>query len=387
MVKNSITRNGKTAGHDFARVFDMTKTPYHMTDKMTPDRMSKGVMNRDRNLDGLFYYGVVTTGVFCRPSCPSKQAKTAHMKFYPTQQAAEQAGFRPCKICIKAKGDQDVGQKMVNLAVFIADNRDQSLSLATLARRVALSEAHVQKSFKALFGVSPKKFQNYLRHIQIKHDLKAGEDILSAVFGAGYGSVSRFYSQVDSGLGMTPAVYRRGGAGETIHFRTDQTRMGYIIMAATEKGLCFVMVGDDKKALIQGLYDEFPKAEIIENTQHHDQLKHWMMALDAYLTSGHVLPDMPLDLRGTAFQIKVWDFLKTIPNGQVRTYQQVAAGIGADKSVRAAASAIAKNKLAVLIPCHRVIRTDGGMGGFRWGVDRKEKLLAMEAQSAKGKPS
>ncbi len=268
---------------------------------------------------------------------------------------------------------------MKDIARYIHDHAEETLSLSRLSEKFALSPAHLQKSFKRVFGLSPKEYQNSIRLARLKKALKDGDDISGAIYEAGYGAVSRIYEQIDGRIGMTPSAYRAGGKGEDIAYAIRDTALGPMIMAATDRGVCFVHFGEDPESLIQSLSQEFPKGHIIPSpASHAPELDNWIEALNHHLSGNIPRPDIPLHLNGTAFQMRVWHFLMSVSEGDVKHYRDVAQGIGAPKAIRAAASACGANKIAVLIPCHRVLRSDGGLGGYRWGLDRKKALLENE---------
>lgn len=269
--------------------------------------------------------------------------------------------------------------RMRALATFIRAHVQEPLSLQRLAAEAALSPTHLQRTFKAVIGVSPKEFQAALRLDGFKHRLRRGDTVLDATFEVGYGSTSRVYEQVDGGLGMTPSAYRDGGAGELITYAVRDTSLGPLMMAATARGVCFVQFGDDATALIGQLRQEFACAELTPARQDVTaSLDQWIDALNDHVSHSGPRPTLPLDLRGTAFQIKVWRFLLSVRSGEVVSYSEVATAVGAPKAVRAAASACAANRVALLIPCHRVLRSDGRLGGYRWGLERKRTLLDAE---------
>ncbi|MEL7029138.1 MAG: methylated-DNA--[protein]-cysteine S-methyltransferase, partial [Pseudomonadota bacterium] len=269
--------------------------------------------------------------------------------------------------------------RMVELAGFIRAHADQRLTLQDLAARQKLSPTYLQKAFKSVIGLSPKAYQDAVRLNRLKDLLRTGGDVTGAIFEAGYGSSSRVYEKAARHMGMTPKAYRAGGAGEAITYVCRDTSFGPLMMAATDKGVCFVMFGESQAALEKQLRSEFPHADLSSSPQTDaGALDAWMDALEAHLEQGAPRPEIPLDLRGTAFQMKVWRFLLSIPEGDVVSYSEVAAGIERPSAVRAAASACGKNRIAVLVPCHRVLRGDGGIGGYRWGVERKRALLDSE---------
>ncbi|RVT43784.1 bifunctional transcriptional activator/DNA repair enzyme AdaA [Sphingobium algorifonticola] len=336
---------------------------------------------RDPAADGQFYYGVKSTGVFCRPSCPARLARPDNIVFFDTAQDAQDAGFRACLRChpLAIDGRDPATEAMRRVAAYIDAHVDQPLSLRLLADQAGLSRFHFQRTFKAVIGVSPREYQAAARLKTFKALLRDGEDILGATFEAGYGSTSRVYETVTGGLGMTPSAYRAGGAGESIAYALRDTALGPLMMAATDRGVCFVEFGMDAAALYARLEREFPAASLVPSGPAADApLDAWIAALDDHLSSGAPRPDLPLDMRGTAFQLKVWKFLLSVRPGDVVSYSELAQGVGAPKAVRAAASACAANRIGVLIPCHRALRADGGLGGYRWGLAAKRTLLDRE---------
>jgi AraC family transcriptional regulator of adaptative response/methylated-DNA-[protein]-cysteine methyltransferase len=275
--------------------------------------------------------------------------------------------------------DSSSGQKAFKAAQYIEQNSSETLSLEVLGKHCDISPFYLQRQFKKIFGISPKQFQNSIRIQRLKQSLKQGDDISGAIYEAGFGSTSRVYEQVKSNLGMTPSTYKQGGKNILITFALRETSLGHIIMAATKKGVCFVHFGDDHKTLIQALHQEFPLAELVSTPQEMDaELDHWMNKLEAHIVSNGPKPQLPLDLYGTAFQLKVWKFLTHVKEGSCVTYKDVAIGIDSPNAYRAAANACGSNNVAVLIPCHRVLRGDGQLGGYRWGTERKQYLLDAE---------
>lgn len=268
---------------------------------------------------------------------------------------------------------------MQSIARYIDRNADQSLVLAELAAQAQLSPSHLQRRFKAVLGVSPKAYQDAARLRLLKAGLKGGKSVLNAITEAGFQSTSRVYGHTTRNLGMTPTAYRAGGAGETVAYALRHTTLGPLLMAATHRGVCVAQFGDDSAALIAQLREEFPKARIVESSHTQSpELDAWIAAFESHIAGTSPRPDLPLDLRGTAFQIRVWRFLLGVAEGEVISYADVARGIGAPRAVRASASACGSNRIAVLVPCHRVIRADGGLGGYRWGLERKRLLMARE---------
>lgn len=269
--------------------------------------------------------------------------------------------------------------RFIGLARYIAAHADTRLTLDQLAARVHLSPSHMQRVFKSIFGVSPKKFQQAARGERFKALLRDGADITDAIYAAGYGSSSRVYENGVRNIGMTPKRYRAGGEGETLTWACRQTTLGPLLMAATDRGVCFAQFGEDCDALLDQLRREFPRADLrAYDGRSSQQLDRWIDALNAYIQSKQPRPELPLDLRGTAFQIKVWEFLLGLQDGDVASYSELARAIDRPGAVRAAASACAANRVAVLVPCHRILRADGGLGGYRWGLERKRALLDAE---------
>ncbi len=336
----------------------------------------QAVRKRDASYDGKLFFGVITTGVFCKPSCNSRRAKPENLRFYDSVQSAKKAGFRACKRCSPESLNQD-DDKLVNIARYIEANAHEKITLSMLADRFDLSPAHLQKAFKATIGLSPKAFQEGIRHSQFKMLLKKGESVTDAVFAAGYGSSSRVYEKATTNIGMTPGAYKAGAKNETINYICKNTRFGRLMLAATNKGVCFVMFGSSEAELCKHLSEEFSLAQI-KAVKSNKQLKEWFKAIEAYLNENQNMPNIPLDIRGTAFQLRVWAFLQSVEEGATVSYTDVANGIGQPNAFRAAASACGKNRIALLIPCHRVLRGDGSVGGYRWGVETKQALLQLE---------
>ena len=340
--------------------------------------MHRAIEARDKSYDGRFFYGVITTGVFCKPSCASRRARGENIRFFHDVPSAMQAGFRPCQRCHPTENGQGV-QWLSDIARYIERHADERLTLSHLANRAGLSPSRFQRLFKAAFGISPKVYQDAVRLRHFKRSLKQGEDVTSAIYAAGFGSTSRVYGEETRQLGMAPKTYRSGGTGETIFYACRETAVGPMLMAATDRGVCFVEFGEDERALLDQLNMEFPQARIVSSpAEDAPELDAWIDALEAYISTGAPRPDLPLDLRGTAFQVMVWRFLRTIREGDVMTYKEVAAKLDKPKAARSVGSACAANRVSVLVPCHRVLRGDGKLGGYRGGVDRKRALLDLE---------
>lgn len=354
---------------------------------LTVEECAAALKTRDRAYDGRFVYGVITTGVFCRPSCPARPARPENIRFFATPADAAKAGLRPCKRCkpLSVGGADPDSTAMAALAAFIEAHAEETLTLERLGTEAGISASHVQKRFKAAFGISPKAFQDAVRMRRLRAGLKGGDSVTGALYDAGYGSTSRLYGPALRSLGMTPSAYRSGGAGEIISHACRETALGPLLMAATDRGVCFAQFGDSEADLRDRLQAEFPNATLSPApAESAPALDQWMEALDAHLSHGAPRPDMPLDLRGTAFQIRVWRFLLSIKEGDVVSYADVAEGIGSPGAARATGTACGANRVAVLVPCHRVLRGDGALGGYRWGLERKRALLDQERAKRRG---
>lgn len=339
------------------------------------------VVARDRSQDGAFFYGVMTTGVYCRPSCASRRPLRRNVRFYATPEDAERDGLRACRRC----KPRDFGNgavltdKVQAVCRYIEANPHENLRLAALSRRVQVSPFQLQRRFKAIVGVSPKEYAEACRLKSLKQGLRDGSSVTDAIYDAGFGSSSRLYERVDTRLGMTPKQYRQGGKGIEISYAVSETPLGLLMMAATDRGLCVVQFGERASALVAQLSREYPGASIRPmQPPRSRQFTQWMQALAGYLEGIVQRLDLPLDIQGTAFQMKVWNYLRRIPYGKVRSYAEVARAIGKPAAVRAVGSACGANPVALVVPCHRVIRGDGALGGYRWGLERKRTLLDRE---------
>jgi AraC family transcriptional regulator of adaptative response/methylated-DNA-[protein]-cysteine methyltransferase len=340
------------------------------------------VLGRDRSLDGRLFYGVASTGVYCRPSCPSRRPRRRNAAFFAGAAEAERAGYRPCLRCDPRGERVEAPPAPVGKARAYLDlHFDEPVTLDTLGREAGMSPHHLQRTFKKAYGLTPKEYQDALRLQRLKSGLRNGGSVTTAIHEAGYGSASRVYEKSDARLGMPPGAYRRGGRGMAIRFGIAPTPLGRLLVAATERGVCAVALGDDDATLEAGLRTEYPMAGIERSA---DGPGEWLEAFVKYLAGDGELASIPIDVQGTAFQQRVWDALRAIPRGTKRSYAQVAAAIGQPSAARAVARACATNRVALAIPCHRVVREGGGLGGYRWGVDRKYALLALEVRGRKG---
>lgn len=351
---------------------------------MSAEECWEAVKQRDRRFDGLFLFGVRTTGVYCRPSCPARRPLRRNVRFYPTPALAERDGLRPCRRC---RPEAAVGSELARiheLCRHIETHSDEALTLESLAARAGLSRFHLQRTFKSVVGLSPKQYRDACRLHVLKRALKESKDVTEAVYEAGFGSASRVYERSNARLGMTPKHYREGGRGLSITYATTKSPLGLLLIAATDRGVCFVEFGRTTEALLKALRQEYPGAQIEPIGQPaRPEFHEWMEALARYLAGEQPSVNLPVDVRATAFQMRVWNYLQSIPSGEVRSYQEVAAAIGQPTAARAVAAACAANAVALAIPCHRVIRGSGEMGGYRWGVLRKRKLLRLESGEAR----
>ncbi|MET0917738.1 MAG: bifunctional DNA-binding transcriptional regulator/O6-methylguanine-DNA methyltransferase Ada [Burkholderiales bacterium] len=336
------------------------------------------VVVRDPKADGKFFYSVKTTGVYCRPSCAARTARPENVAFYPTAADAERAGFRPCKRC---KPDQPslAEQHAARVAELcrLIENAEHVPSLEELANHAGLSPYHLHRVFKAVTGLTPKAYAAGHRAKRVRAELGRSSTVTEAIYDAGYSSNGRFYEESNEVLGMTPTNYRAGGANTAIRFAIGECSLGSILVAASERGVCAILMGDDPGELARNLQDRFPRADLIGGDAEFERL---VAKVVGFVEAPKLGLDLPLDVRGTAFQQRVWQALREIPAGETVSYSEIANRIGSPKAVRAVAQACAANTLAVAIPCHRVIRNHGGLSGYRWGVERKRALLDREAK-------
>ena len=336
------------------------------------------VIGRDAAADGTFFYSVSTTGVYCRPSCGARPARPEHVRFHATAADAERAGFRPCRRCKpdQAPLSEQHAALIADLCRFIQD-AESAPTLDALAQRAGLSAYHLHRVFKAVTGLTPKAYAAAHRAQRVRDGLDRGATVTDAIYGAGYNSGGRFYADADGMLGMTPSAYRAGGDRMEIRFAVGECSLGSILVAATARGVCAIFIGDDPDALARELQDRFPRATLIGGEAGFEQLVAKAVGL---VEAPRVGVDLPLDVRGTAFQQRVWQALREIPAGRTLSYTELAKRIGRPKSVRAVAQACGANPVAVAIPCHRVVRNDGGLAGYRWGVERKRALIERESK-------
>lgn len=335
----------------------------------------QAVKSNDARFDGAFFLGVKTTGIYCKPSCRARLPKRENVTFYPSADEAERKGFRACLRC-RPKQTADIDPqiaKMLHACELI--EKDEIFSLEELAFELDLSPYHLQRSFKEIIGVSPKKYSEAKRMEKFKEELRGGSDVVTAMYDAGFASSSRLYEKASENLGMTPTAYKKGGQGMKINYAITECELGRILVGRTIKGLCSVAFADNDASLEANLKKEYPNAEIVKDAA---VLKDFVEEILKYLAGKNKRLDLPLDIQATAFQMQVWELLRKIPYGETVSYSQIAEKLGDKKKVRAVAQACASNRVAVVIPCHRVIGTNGKMSGYRWGIERKKKLLEGE---------
>ncbi|HJS84406.1 MAG TPA: bifunctional DNA-binding transcriptional regulator/O6-methylguanine-DNA methyltransferase Ada [Acetobacteraceae bacterium] len=338
------------------------------------------VVARDRSADGAFYYSVSTTGVYCRPSCAARLPNPRNVQFHRTRAEAERAGFRPCRRCKpdQASLEAEHAAKVAQACRRI-ESADEAPPLAELAASAGLSPYHFHRVFKAITGLTPKEYATAHRTKRVRDALKRSNTVTEAIYDAGFTSNSRFYEASDAMLGMAPSDFRAGGTNTDIQFAVGECSLGSILVARSSKGVCAILLGDDPDALLRELQDRFPRARLIGGDTSFESM---VAQVVGFVEAPGLGLGLPLDVRGTAFQQRVWQALREIPPGSTASYHEIAKRIGQPKAARAVAAACAANRLAVAIPCHRVVRRDGALSGYRWGVERKRALLAREGKAA-----
>ena len=341
------------------------------------DHFWQAMQKRDSAADGAFVFGVRSTRIYCRPSCPARRPLRRNTLFFRTNEEAERFGYRPCRRC--RPQEQDESASLVRRATAIlAENTEESVAIGSLAAQLKTSGAKLRRAFHRSTGLSPREFSQALRLERLKKLLRDGANITEALYECGYGSSSRLYEKTNSQLGMTPASYRKGGAGMRIGYTLASTSLGKVLVAATERGVSAVYLGETEGSLVESLREEYPRAELFRSAGED----RWLQEILRRVEGAPASLDLPLDVQATVFQRRVWQELQKIPRGATRTYTQVARALGKPRSVRAVARACATNPVSIVVPCHRVIRSDGTLAGYRWGLERKQKLLEREAASA-----
>src|SRR5271168_2647635 len=355
----------------------MSATTTHTQSSIAPSaaaRFWQATLARDRRADGSFVLAVRSTHIYCRPSCPARRPLRQNVVFYRTSEEAEKHGFRACRRC--RPNEISVSAALVQRAVTeLASANDDGTRLAALAAKLGATAATLRRAFRQVTGLAPRDLAEALRVARFKKMLRAGKSIADALYETGYGSSSRVYERSNAHLGMTPATYRKGGKGMKIGYSIAKSPLGKVLVAATERGISAVYLGDGEAKLVQELKDEYPRAELVPAD---DSFKRWVKEIVQRVEGKPPRIELPLDLQATAFQRRVWQELQRIPAGTTRTYSQVAKAVGNPKAVRAVARACATNPVSIVVPCHRVIREDGNLAGYRWGLSRKEQLLARE---------
>ena len=353
-----------------------TKRIAERAELVLKDARWASLLARDRGADGKFFYCVASTGVYCRPSCGARAPRPENVDFYATAEAAEAAGYRACKRC--KPNDLNPASEItarIAEACRLIERSESTPSLDTLANKVGMSRFHFHRTFKSITGVTPAQYASAQRTARMRESLERSKTVTEAIYDAGFNSSSRFYEGAHRALGMTPTEFRSGGAKAEIYFAVGQCSMGNILAAQTERGVCAILIGDDADQLLRDLQDRFPRATLVGDAPEYQHLVAKVVGLVENPKSGF---DLPLDIQGAAFQRRVWNALQQIPPGTTATYTGIAANIGMPKAVRAVAQACGANSLAIAIPCHRVIRNDGSLSGYRWGVERKRTLLQKE---------
>lgn len=354
----------------------------------SPGAMWRAIQARDRGADGQFVYAVSSTGIYCCPSCPSRKPRREHVSFFLLPQGAETQGFRPCRRCRpRAAGSYDprvqavaqVCRKIESRIVADMVDGHSGLTLTELAAPTGMAAHQLQRAFRRIIGITPRQYADARRMLRFKSSLKKGDNVTTALYQAGFGSSSRLYERAPSQLGMTPATYRKGGAGMRMRYTIADSPLGRLLVAATDRGISALYLGESKGRLEFALRKEYPRAEISEDKGGSKNLEGWVNRILDHLRGQEPSLDLPTDVQATAFQRRVWQQLRRIPYGVTRTYTQVARAVGKPKATRAVARACATNPVSVVVPCHRVVRQDGSLGGYRWGIDRKRRLVDHES--------
>jgi AraC family transcriptional regulator, regulatory protein of adaptative response / methylated-DNA-[protein]-cysteine methyltransferase len=346
-------------------------------------RCLAAVVSHDSRMDGAFVYAVRSTGIYCRPSCPSRRPRVKQLFFFQEPEAAEKAGFRPCLRCLPRLGRSNPQGEFVRRVCREIENSAEAegvVSLQYLAERMGMTASHIQRTFRQATGVTPRQYADALRVARLKSELRKGKDVTTALHEVSYGSPSRLYERSDAQLGMTPATYRRGGRGMKISYTIAACSLGRVLVAATERGISAVYLGDRDSELATALRKEYPRAEIQSESVEHSK---WVRDIVRHLAGTNPRLNLPTDVVATAFQRRVWEALQAIPLGSTRTYSEVARLIGKPGAIRAVARACATNPTSVVVPCHRVVRSDGSLGGYRWGLERKRSLLEQERRAGR----
>jgi len=344
----------------------------------------RAVQSRDRGADGAFVYGVRSTQIYCRPSCPSRKPRREQVVFFPLPAAAEQQGFRECRRCRPRTVNpsdprtQTVAKACREIDARLRDGNEARVTLSALSAPLGMSPHQLERAFRSVMSITPRQYADAQRMRRLKSQLRKGDDVTTALYDAGFGSSSRLYERAPSHLGMTPATYRQGGAGMRVNYTIVDSPLGRLLVGATERGVSAVYLGESDARLEAALQDEYPRAEIRRD---RNGLEGWVSQILEHLRGREPNLDLPTDVQATAFQRRVWEELRRIPYGATRTYSQVAQAIGRPEAIRAVARACATNPTSVVVPCHRVVRADGNLAGYRWGVEKKKTLLERESSN------
>jgi AraC family transcriptional regulator of adaptative response/methylated-DNA-[protein]-cysteine methyltransferase len=341
------------------------------------DHFWQAIEQRDSACDGAFVFGVRSTRIYCRPSCPARRPLRRNTLFFRTNEEAESFGYRPCRRCRPQEQDEATGLIRRATAI-LRESEEEPVGISSLAAQLKTSAAKLRRAFHRITGLSPREFSQALRLERLKKLLREGANITEALYECGYGSSSRLYEKTNSQLGMTPASYRKGGAGMRIGYTLVNTTLGKVLVAATERGVSAVYLGESERTLVESLRDEYPRAELFRAAGEEG----WLREIVRRVEGAPPSLDLPLDVQATVFQRRVWQELQKIPRGTTRTYTQVARALGKPRSVRAVARACSTNPVSIVVPCHRVVRMDGSLAGYRWGMARKQKLLEREAAAS-----
>jgi AraC family transcriptional regulator, regulatory protein of adaptative response / methylated-DNA-[protein]-cysteine methyltransferase len=367
----------------------MLQLSTNVTNVMNNPELWSAVLSRDASRDGSFVFAVRSTGIYCRPSCPARRPRREQVSFFQVPEAAEQAGFRACRRCHPRRArTSDPQVELVQRICHAIDEHDEEpLTLKTLSAETGVSAHHLQRTFKDVMGITPRQYKENRRLAHFKANVKGGASVIDAMYDAGYGSSRGLYEKSSARLGMTPATYGKGGRGMRIIYTIADCSLGRLLVAATQHGVCSVALGDKEADLVSALFAEYPNASIdSKDTVISPSLNLWLQQVLSQINGASAV-ELPLDIQATAFQWRVWEELRRIPIGSTRSYQEIAKAIGKPKAVRAVARACAGNHVAVVIPCHRVIREDSQLGGYRWGIERKKKILERERRKNRIAPA
>jgi AraC family transcriptional regulator, regulatory protein of adaptative response / methylated-DNA-[protein]-cysteine methyltransferase len=346
--------------------------------RQAQDAYWEATLHRDLRADGRFVLAVTSTKVYCRPSCPAKRPLRRNVVFYRSNEEAERNGFRPCRRCYPQE-QKEMSVLVKSAVALMEESNEESLRLNAMASRLGTSPGKLRRAFARTTGLSPREFSEAFRVARFKRELRGGSSIADALYACGYGSPSRVYEKTHAQLGMTPASYKKGAPGMEIGYAVAQTSLGKVLIGATQRGVSAVYLGDDESKLVKELRAEYPQAEISRSATGGSG---WLKEIVRRVEGSAPSVDLPLDVQATAFQRRVWQELQRIPRGTTKTYTQVAKAMGNPRAVRAVARACATNPVSIVVPCHRVIRTDGKLAGYRWGLNRKEELLQREGRTA-----